>query len=853
MKKNSTTNQSTEEQKKEELKDEIRSYLNKYENIKNSKNFTYRQKDILSLMLFRGNGQDEGFTMGYKHIMDIFGYSRSTISATIGMLKDYNFISVEKGHTGVNSKYTLNYDAMKSFKSSSTEFDSEIEQDKTSKNRQDKQKQTRQDKTSKRTNKVTDNQIDTQVLSNKSDKLDIIIELLKQNLNINNNININLNYIRNIISNNNNTEGNNTRDQEKKKNISTVNLEILKENSKDENSNDEIIPSGMKDSSEDNDNISKVKSSNNENPDNENNIPSESRIPSDEGNISDNENPSDYPPLDVDGFFEDSNSTEYRNNENLNEENETSMDENSKANGSSKEDGGLSEDKNPSDENPSKTNENPEDDEMDCSVFGDSNSTDEDKDKDNDKWYESSRSAKSDNHENGMFTNLISELTSNENPEDNEISNDNNSKTSENMKKTNNKTNTIPSEVKNPSDENPKANENLNAFGKLQSFRDLKTGRIDGYQFNSYDNLNDSRDYSKSFHASVLCLNLEPSELKASVSDTGTWGMLSRKDGVYSFIPSNVVPSYAPNNTPQASKTSEVDNHTAEGEKVAPVQSPIANKASEGNTDTTADNKKDEKATEMPNADEKNAEVDNYTVNTEITAGNSIKMRTEPSDEKIDTPTDEKKDEKTAEIPSDNNKEAESQSNDNNAPQASKTSEVGSNTTNIKKIDSTQSQNANKASNAGVLDGLDGETKAMIEELMKRDTAKKVTPMGRDYFKGAPDRWKEIHLKCAYAGGNNGDLLTIEEAIENYSSYESPRLHLDAIRTYAEEICKRMRNVLADNVITQEQFNAFSDVFKFKSEGYKAACAEDFKKNKPTTESEKWMYNWIYKKKNIKN
>ena len=197
------TNQSTEEQKKEELKDEIRSYLNKYENIKNSEYFTYRQKDILSLMLFRGNGQNEGFTMGYKHIIDIFGYSRSTISATIGMLKDYNFISVEKGHTGVNSKYTLNYDVMKSFKSSSVEFNSENRQDKTSKNRQDKQKQTRQDKTSKWTNKVADNQIDTRVLSN---KLDIIIELLKQTLNINNNININLKYLKDNILNNDNTE-----------------------------------------------------------------------------------------------------------------------------------------------------------------------------------------------------------------------------------------------------------------------------------------------------------------------------------------------------------------------------------------------------------------------------------------------------------------------------------------------------------------------------------------------------------------------------------------------------------------------------------------------------------------------
>ena len=141
MKKDSKTKQSTDEKKKEELKDEIRSYLNKYENIKNSKNFTYRQKDILSLMLFRGNGQDEGFTMGYKHIMDIFGYSSTAISAAISLFKDYNFISVEKGHTGVNSKYTLNYDAMKSFKSSSVEFNSENRQDKTSKNRQDKTRQ----------------------------------------------------------------------------------------------------------------------------------------------------------------------------------------------------------------------------------------------------------------------------------------------------------------------------------------------------------------------------------------------------------------------------------------------------------------------------------------------------------------------------------------------------------------------------------------------------------------------------------------------------------------------------------------------------------------------------------------
>lgn len=824
MKKNSKTNQSTEE-KDEKMKtiEDIRKHLNKYENIKNSKDFTYRQKDILSLMLFRGNGQDEGFTMGYKHIMDIFGYSSTAISAAISLFKDYNFISVEKGHTGTNSKYILNYEAMKNFKSSSTVSvsDSEIREAKSEKRSKIREEKTYDTVIQLLTRLLSDLQIreekrresekiyiaDIQALIHLlSDKFDTVIDLMNQRLNININNNINKN-LKDNISSNNNTEEYNLKDQEKKKNISTGNLEKLKENSKDENSNDEIIPSGMKDSSEDKDNISKVKSSSNENPDNENNIPSESRIPSDEGNISDNENPSDYPPLDVDCFFEDSNSTEYRTNENLNEENETSMDENSKTNGSSNEDGGLSEDKNPSDENP-KDNENPEDDEMDCSVFGDSNSTDEDKDKDNDKWYESSRSAKSDNHENGMFTNLISELTNNENPKANEISNDNNSKTSENMKKTNNKTNTIPSEGKNPSDENPKANENLNAFGKLQSFRDLKTGQIDGYQFNSYDNLNDSRDYSKSFHASVLCLNLEPSDLKASVSDTGTWGILSRKDGVYSFTASNVGPSYAPNNALQGDETSEVDNHTAKGEKIDSTQSQIANKESEGNTNTTADNKKDEKATETVYADEKNAEVDNYTTSTEITAGNSVKMRPEPSD---------------------------------------------SNTTNTEKVDSTQSQNANKASNE-YADDLedDAETIAIRERVMRQNAARAQqtekksddnAPKVLDYYKRTPDGWKEIPVHITMENKK----MTMGEALELYKNFDNPLKYIYSIMRYVQDFCDKMKCALRLKAITDEQFNAFKNELNYISERYKAYWRKRFSYQEPDPNSsaEKDMHRWL--------
>lgn len=648
MKKNSTTNQSTEEQKKEELKDEIRSYLNKYENIKNSKNFTYRQKDILSLMLFRGNGQDEGFTMGYKHIMDIFGYSRSTISATIGMLKNYNFISVEKGHTGVNSKYTLNYDTMKSFKSSSTEFDSEIEQDKTSKNRQDKQKQTRQDKTSKRTNKVTDNQIDTQVLSNKSDKLDIIIELLKQTLNINNNININLNNLKDIISNNNNTEGNNIKDQEKKKNISTVNLEKLKENSNDEIFNDEDIQR-ENESLNEIENTSKDKLLDNENLNNENNIPSDeientSKVESSKNEISNDENtlnenydfsilenmylnegpsvdsqtnemPSDIPQLDIESMEREfwGESTEYR------------------ATNSSKENEDLNE---------NFKDEISTDEILEYSIFGDEIPQDN----------ENQNTVK---FIDGKFQ-VVEQVKDKINLNLSEMKNSKEkSQTIENVK-------TVKGEISNDlnsSKENEDLNENFNVFGKLQSYRDMNSGRVDGYLFNAYDNLTAAKDYSKSFHASVLCLNLEPSDLKASVSDTGTWGMLSRKDGVYSFTASNTDLSdckyiaqqrslslekkggasadneNTPNNALQGDEIAEVDNYTTEGEKVAPEQSQIANKASESNNETTADSNEDEKATETVYADENTDEVDNYTVNTEITAGNSVKMRPEPSDD----------------------------------------------------------------------------------------------------------------------------------------------------------------------------------------------------------------------------
>ena len=464
----SKTNQSAEEQKKEELKDEIRSYLNKYENIKNSEYFTYRQKDILSLMLFRGNGQNEGFTMGYKHIIDIFGYSRSTISATIGMLKDYNFISVEKGHTGVNSKYTLNYDAMKSFKSSSVEFNSENRQDKTSKNRQDKQKQTRQDKTSKWSNKVADNQIDTRVLSN---KLDIIIELLKQTLNINNNININLNNLKDNILNNDNTEEYNIKDQNKKKNITKDNLEKLKENSTVE-------------------------------------------IPNDENLI------------------------EYRSNDN-----------------------NIS-------------------DELELSIFGnDIISEDENPNNDTTVKFIDGKFQVVEQDKNKINLNLNNMNNSSNTISDNE--------------------NNISFEIENTS-KVESSKDNFKIWGKLQPVFEKTSNKLVEYLFTEYENLDDSKNVSDGYHQVKQYISIGKDQIKVSVNQTCSFGILSFKDNVYSFIPcnSNIISDSSDtisehynitqscaaetaetsNNALQAVKMSQVDNYTTDTEKIAPVPPKTANK-----------------------------------------------------------------------------------------------------------------------------------------------------------------------------------------------------------------------------------------------------------------------------------
>ena len=777
MKKNSTTNQSTEvkDEKKKTIED-IRKHLDKYENIKNSKKFTYRQKDILSLMLFRGNGQDEGFTMGYKHIMDIFGYSSTAISAAISLFKDYNFISVEKGHTGTNSKYILNYEAMKNFKSSSTVSVSdfrirEAKSEKRSKIREEKTYDTviqlltrllsdlqiREEKrieSEKRYN--TENQTLIRLLS---DKFDTVIDLMNQRLNINNNINKNLNNLKDNISSNNNTEGNITEEKNNiKEKYTKDNLEILKENSNDEIFNDEDIQS-ENESLNEIENTSKDKLLDNENLNNENNIPfdekNNSKVESSKNEISNDENtlnenydfsilenmylnegpsvesqinemPSDIPQLDIESMEREfwCEDTEFRatNSSNENEDlNENSKDEISN------------------------------DEILEYSIFVDEIP----------QYNENSNTVK---FIDGKFQ-VVEQVKDKINLNLSEMKNSKEkSQTIENVK-------TVKGEISNGLNSS-KENENFNVFGKLQSYRDMNSGRVEGYQFNAYDNLTAAKDYSKSFHAAIINLTIEPSDLKASVSDTGTWGMLSRKDGVYSFTASNTDISDCKYIAQQRSLSIEKKGGAAEDNENTSNNGTQATKTAAVDNHTTADSKEDEKATETVYADEKNAEVDNYTTSTEITAGNSVKMRPEPSDSNTNT----------TDTP-------------NNALQASKTSEVGSNTTNTEKVAPEQSQIANKQSD--VCYDMYGISTDELNDIMGHHQGN---------GKGA---WRNMKIKL-----HNYE-TTISKALDHFKDKKEDGKEFMECNTffyYFDPICFEVDRLHNSKQMTDEQFKDCCDI-----------------------------------------
>ena len=777
MKGNSNSKKTTEEKKNEKkmTNADLMQFLGKYDSIINDKMISDNAKKVLSCLLYVGSKQNESFTIGQRTISELTGVAKNKISANIAILVDKGFINCNVGERGKNSEYSINYEAMKSYVSLSvpsvpkcTEKVSQVSQSVPS--------VPNNEGTVRRTVEGTPKDAEIQRVMERievyqkciNEELGTLKKIILGDININNNINNNINLKYNIL-NNDNTEGNNTEEKNNiKEKYTKDNLEILKENSKDEISNDEDIQS-ENESLNEIENTSNDKLLDNENPNNENNIPSDekdnSKVESSKNEISNDENtlnenydfsilenmylnegpsvesqineiPKDIPQLDIESMEREfwGEDTELR------------------ATNSSKE----NEDLNENSKDDISTDENSKDEILEYSIFGD------------------------------------------EIPQGNENQNtvkfiDGKFQVVEQVK---DKINLNLSEMKNSKEKSQMIeNENFNVFGKLQSYRDMNSGRVEGYQFNAYDNLTAAKDYSKSFHASVLCLNLESSELKASVSDTGTWGMLSRKDGVYSFTASNTDISgckyiaqqrslslekkggaaadneNTPNNGTQATKTAAVDNHTTEGEIIAPEQSQIANKASECNNDTTANDKEDEKVTETVYADDKNAEVDNYTVNTEITAGNSVKMRPEPSDSNTNT----------TDTP-------------NNALQAHKTSEVDSNTTNTEKVDSTQSQITNKASNHN--------TDACYDMYgISTDELNDIIGHHHVNGKGA---WRNMKIRL------HNDETTISKALEHFKDKKEDGKEFMECNTffyYYNPICIEIDRLIREGKMTEEQKN----------------------------------------------
>ena len=141
--------------------------------------------------------------------------------------------------------------------------------------------------------------------------------------------------------------------------------------------------------------------------------------------------------------------------------------------------------------------------------------------------------------------------------------------------------------------------DNYEIWGKLQPVFEKTSNKLVEYLFTEYENLNDSKNVSDGYHQVKQYISLVKEQINVSVNQTGSFGILSFKNNVYSFIACNsniisdssdtiserciITPNCAAaekasNNVDTAVKTSQVDNNTTNTENVAPVQSQTANK-----------------------------------------------------------------------------------------------------------------------------------------------------------------------------------------------------------------------------------------------------------------------------------
>ena len=258
-----------------------------------------------------------------------------------------------------------------------------------------------------------------------------------------------------------------------------------------------------------------------------------------ENEILNDEIPSDLPPLDIDSFVE------------------------------------ISSNENISDSDSSKN-------ELEFSIFGNDIISEDENDNDTTVKFI-----------NGKFT-VVSETedeinSSSDVEQDNEILNDSNSSDMT----MNNSSDTI------SNNENLSNNDNFEIWGKLQPIYGKTSNVITEYLFTEYENLNDSKNVSDGYHQVKQYISLGKEQINVSVNQTGSFGILSFKNNVYSFIACNsniisdssdtiserciITPNHAAaekasNNADTAVKMSQVDNYTTDDKKVAPVQPQTANK-----------------------------------------------------------------------------------------------------------------------------------------------------------------------------------------------------------------------------------------------------------------------------------
>ena len=258
-----------------------------------------------------------------------------------------------------------------------------------------------------------------------------------------------------------------------------------------------------------------------------------------ENEILNDEIPSDLPPLDIDSFVE------------------------------------ISSNENISDSDSSKN-------ELEFSIFGNDIISEDENDNDTTVKFI-----------NGKFT-VVSETedeinSSSDVEQDNEILNVSNSSDMT----MNNSSDTI------SNNENLSNNDNFEIWGKLQPIYGKTSNVITEYLFTEYENLNDSKNVSDGYHQVKQYISLGKEQINVSVNQTGSFGILSFKNNVYSFIACNsniisdssdtiserciITPNHAAaektsNSADTAVKMSQVDNYTTDDKKVAPVQPQTANK-----------------------------------------------------------------------------------------------------------------------------------------------------------------------------------------------------------------------------------------------------------------------------------